>query len=82
VAREEIESALETAKEGVAVMGAKGWEPGVLIEGARLARLLGNEGGYRSELSEAQRLLTEMGATPLAAALEKELALSALAQNG
>jgi hypothetical protein len=57
-------------------MGARGYEPLVLIERAHLARLLGDEGRYRSELSEAHRLLTEMGATRRAARLERQLGLS------
>ena len=75
VARGEIESALQTAAETMAEMGARGFEPDVLIERARLARLLGDEGRYRGELSEAHRLLTEMGATWRAAELERELRL-------
>jgi hypothetical protein len=73
VAREEIESALQTAAEAAAEMGARSLEPDVLIERARLARLLGDEGRYRGDLSEAHRLLTEMGATWRAAELEREL---------
>jgi hypothetical protein len=57
-------------------MGARGYEPDVLIARARLARLLGDEGRYRGELSEAHRLLTEMGATRRAARLERKLGLS------
>jgi class 3 adenylate cyclase/tetratricopeptide (TPR) repeat protein/DNA-binding IscR family transcriptional regulator len=75
VAREEIESALQTAAETAAEMGARGLEPDVLIERARLARLLGDEGRYRGELSEAHRLLSEMGATRRTAELERELGL-------
>jgi tetratricopeptide (TPR) repeat protein len=74
VAREEIESALQTAEETVAEMGARGFEPDVLIERALLARLLGGEGRYRRELSEAHRLLTEMGAPIRAEQVAKELA--------
>ena len=74
VAREEIESALQTAAEAVAAMGARGYEPDVLIARARLARLFGDEGRYRGELSEAHRLLTEMGATIRAEQVAKELA--------
>jgi hypothetical protein len=48
----------------------------VLIERARLARLLGDEGRYRGELSEAHQLLTAIGATRRAAQLERELGLS------
>jgi tetratricopeptide (TPR) repeat protein len=73
VARGEIESALQTAAETVAGMGARGIEPDVLIERARLARLLGDEGRYRGELSEAHRHLTEMGATERAEQVAKEL---------
>ena len=51
-------------------MGARGLEPDLLIE---RARLLGDEGRYRGELSEAHRLLTEMGVTRRAARLEREL---------
>lgn len=61
-------------------MGARGYEPDVLIERARLARLLGDEGRYRRELSKAHRLLTEMGATRRAARLEQELGLSSKKQ--
>jgi hypothetical protein len=56
-------------------MGARGYEPLVLIERARLARLLGDEGRYRGELSEAHRLLSEMGAPIRAEQIAKELAL-------
>src|SRR5262249_54840700 len=62
-AREEIESALQAAADAVAAMGARGLEPDVLIARARLARLLGDESRHRGELSEAHRILTEMGAT-------------------
>ena len=55
-------------------MGARGLEPDVLIERARLARLLGDEGRYRCDLSEARRLLTEMGAAIRAEQVAKELA--------
>jgi tetratricopeptide (TPR) repeat protein len=74
VAREEIESALQTAAERVAEMGARGLEPDVLMERARLARLLGDEARYRCDLSEAHRLLTEMGAPIRAEQVAKELA--------
>jgi hypothetical protein len=76
VAREEIESAQQNAAKTAAEMGARGLEPDVLIARARLARLLGDEGRYRGDLSEAHRLLTEMGATRRAARLERELGLS------
>jgi tetratricopeptide (TPR) repeat protein len=74
-AREEIELALEAAAGAVAAMGAKGYEPIVLIERARLARLLGDQRSSRSNLSEAHRILVEMGATPRAALLEKKLGI-------
>jgi hypothetical protein len=45
----------------------------LLIARARLARLLGDEDRYRGELSEAHRLLTEMGATRRASRLERQL---------
>jgi tetratricopeptide (TPR) repeat protein len=48
-AREEVESALQTAGETAAEMGARGYEPDLLIARARLARLLGDEGRYRGE---------------------------------
>ena len=73
MAREEIESALQTATETVADMGARGLEPDVLIERARLARLLGDEGRYRGDLSEAHRLFIEMGAPIRAEQVAKEL---------
>jgi tetratricopeptide (TPR) repeat protein len=72
-AREEIESALHTVAETAAEMGARSFEPFVLIERARLARLLGDEGRYRSALSEADRLFTEMGSRWRAAELERRL---------
>lgn len=75
-AREEIESALETASKTLAEMGAKSFEPNVLIRRALLARLSGDEDGCRREISEAHRLLTEMGAMPRAVQLEKELGLA------
>jgi hypothetical protein len=73
VAREEIESALQTATETLAEMGARGFEPDVFIRRAMLARLSSDEDGYRCELSEAYRLLTEMGATERAARLETDV---------
>jgi class 3 adenylate cyclase/tetratricopeptide (TPR) repeat protein len=54
--------------------GAKGWKPFVLLEQARLARLLGDEGARERLLREAHRFFIEMGATVRAAEAEKELA--------
>jgi tetratricopeptide (TPR) repeat protein len=72
-AREEIESALQTATKALAEMGAKSFEPDVLMRRAQLARLSGDEDRYRRELSEAHRLLTEMGATERAELVEREV---------
>jgi len=74
-AREQIESALQGAAQAVAVMGARAYEPLVLIERARLARLSGDESRCRDDVSEAHRLLTEMGSTPRVARLEKEFGM-------
>jgi hypothetical protein len=56
-------------------MGARGHEPDVLLARAQLAHLLGDEGRYLSALSEAHRLLTEMGAPIRAARVAKKLGL-------
>jgi hypothetical protein len=48
----------------------------VLIARAQLAHLVGDESLYLGALSEAHRLLTEMGATRRAARLERKLGLS------
>ena len=74
-AREEIESALEAAAEAVTAMGARGFEPLVLIERARLSHLLGDEARSRNELSDAHRLLIEMDVPQRAAKLEQKLGL-------
>jgi len=75
-AREEVEAALQRAAETAAEMGAKAFEPDVLIQRARLSRLLGEEDRHRGQFSEAHRLLTNMGATARAARLKRELSLS------
>jgi hypothetical protein len=65
VARVEIESALQTAAETTAEMGARRFEPDLLIARARLARRMGDEGRYRGELSEAHSPMSgQPGASP------------------
>ncbi len=54
---------LARALELVDKTGARGVEPQILEQRAELARLLGDESGYQSDLREAHRLFVEMGAT-------------------
>ena len=61
--------------------GREGLGAGVLIERACLARLLWDKGRYRIELSEAHRLLTEMGATRRAAGQRAQPTLVTCVKN-
>jgi hypothetical protein len=53
---------------------AKSYEPFLHIEPAELARLNGDEATHESELREAHRLFTEIGAPIRAAEVAKKLA--------
>ena len=64
--------ALERAHALVEETGARCYAPFVRIERARLARLSGDEAGYREETNVARRLFTEMGAPARARQLEGE----------
>jgi len=57
--------------------GAKSYEPFLHVERAELARLTGDEATRESELREAHRLFTEIGAPIRAAEVAKELASAA-----
>jgi tetratricopeptide (TPR) repeat protein len=59
---ERIESALGEVLELVQRTGARGYEPQVRVELARLAKARGDDGRYEEELSEARRLFTAIGA--------------------
>ena len=62
-ARREVEAALGRAQSLVEAMGARAYEPLVLVERARLARALGDEVAFRRAFGEARRLFQELGAT-------------------
>jgi class 3 adenylate cyclase len=72
-AREDTESALQTAAGAAAKLGARVLEPDLLVRRARLAQVLRDEDRYRREIAEARRLLTEMGATERAVLVEQEV---------
>jgi class 3 adenylate cyclase/tetratricopeptide (TPR) repeat protein len=59
---ERIDSALRDVLELVQRTGARGFEPQVRVELARLAERRGDESRYEEELSEARRLFMAMGA--------------------
>jgi tetratricopeptide (TPR) repeat protein len=59
---ERIEAELATVLEMVQRTGARGYEPQVRVELAKLARRLGDEQRYEHELSEARRLFAAIGA--------------------
>ena len=58
--------------------GARCHEPFILVELAALAGLTGEQAARRGFLREAHRLFTEMGATPRAEQVARELALTSL----
>ncbi len=69
----EIDSRLERLDALIVATGAAAFKPQVRERRARLARLRGSDGVYERELSEAQHLFTEMGATGHAERIAKEL---------
>jgi class 3 adenylate cyclase/tetratricopeptide (TPR) repeat protein len=73
-AHAEVEGILDEAAALVRDTGARAREPLIRLERAELARLVGDDARRRSELREAHRLFSEMGATGHAERLAKELA--------
>jgi tetratricopeptide (TPR) repeat protein len=76
-AREEIESALERARELTRRTGMRSVEPMIHVELAELAHQGGDQEERQQELREAHRLFTEIGATGHAERLVSELAMPA-----
>ena len=76
-AREEIETALERARELARNTGMRSVEPMIHVELAELAHQSGDEDERQRELREAHRLFTEIGATGHAERLSAELATPA-----
>jgi len=68
-----MELALQTAQKRLQQWVRRASSQTCSSERAHLAPLLGDEGRYHSELSEAHPLLTEIGATQRAARLERKL---------
>jgi tetratricopeptide (TPR) repeat protein len=73
-AREEIETALERARELASSTGMCSIEPMIHVELAELAHQGGDDDERQRELREAHRLFTEIGATGYAERLAGELA--------
>jgi hypothetical protein len=73
-ARQAIETQLAEVSQLIDEAGAERWRPHIHVERAELHRLTGDAGGMRSELTEALRLFTEMGATGHAAHIAREIA--------
>ncbi len=73
-ARDAIERELAEIEELLARTGARSFAPRLHLERAELARLLGDEGGWRDELRRAQAVYREIGAPGQADRLERELA--------
>lgn len=71
----EVELALDRATALIKEIGARGIEPLVHEESARLAKLAGHRAEHESELREAQRLFERIGATSQASRIEAELSL-------
>ncbi len=69
----EIETALRDAMALVETTEARAYAPFIHVEGARLARTLGDEAAHQRELREAHQLFTEMGATARAEQVGREL---------
>jgi class 3 adenylate cyclase/tetratricopeptide (TPR) repeat protein len=69
----EIEAALAEAEAWLERSGAKSYAPFFHVERAELARLTGDDASRDSELRQAHRLFTEMGATGQAERLASEL---------
>jgi tetratricopeptide (TPR) repeat protein len=76
-ATKEIEVALAEANAWLEMSGARSYEPFLHVERAELARLVGDEATRESELREAHRLFTEIGAPIRAAEVAKELGSAA-----
>ncbi len=74
-ARDAIDAALDLAEARIERTGATSWHPFLHVERAELARLHGDDATRERELREAHRLFAEMGATPHAERLAKELGL-------
>ncbi len=75
-ARTEIEATLARARELIRRSGAKAYEPQVHVELAALAHQDQDEETWRDELSEADRLFTEIGASGYAERVAGELAVA------
>jgi tetratricopeptide (TPR) repeat protein len=73
--REEIELALERARELTRSTGMRSVEPMIHVELAELAHQNGDEDERQRELREAHRLFTEIGSTGHAERLSAELAM-------
>jgi tetratricopeptide (TPR) repeat protein len=73
-ARDEVEALLGEAQALVEETGARRWFPDLHLERAEIARLVEDAAGRERELREAHRLLVEMGATPRAERVARELA--------
>ncbi len=74
-ARQEMESILEKAAMRAEQLSAVAHAPLIHRERAELARLLGDEAGYKREMGEALRLYKEMKADGHVERLEKELGI-------
>ncbi len=62
-ARDQIEATLTVADASIAETGACAWQPFVMEERARLARLIGDQEGAERHLREARHLFQGFGAT-------------------
>jgi tetratricopeptide (TPR) repeat protein len=76
-AREDIESALDQARELARRTDMRSVQPMIDVELAELAHQCGDEEERQQALREAQRLFTEMGATGHAERVAGELAMTA-----
>jgi tetratricopeptide (TPR) repeat protein len=76
-ARTDIEAVLAHALELIRRTDTRAYEPHVHVQLAELARQSGDEKAWREELSEAQRLFTEIGASGHAERVAGELAVAA-----
>ena len=72
-ARAEIESDLDCATDLVRSTGAISYEPQIVVERARLAKILGDSVRSVALKTEAHRLFTAIGATGHAERLAREL---------
>jgi hypothetical protein len=75
-AKRESEAALAEADAWLEMSGAKSYEPSLHVERAELARLSSDDDTRRSELREAHRLFTEIGAPIRPEQVAKELGLA------